>query len=868
MRRPPVWGSPGAFGSAARTAVITLALALGCRRADGPPDGSPVRSVVVTVAQPQILVGATTQATAKLIDADGNEVTDRVPFWLSATPSILRVSEDGEVTGLQAGTGQVRASSGSVSAGATITVRNAVAATIQLAQTSATVQLPGGSFQAIATVIDEIGRPMVNPAITWTSQHPLIASVNVSGLVTGVASGNAAITASIDNISATLVVHVRPSTAAGAPTIVTVTPPTLRPGGTYTLTGTNFAPQAGANQVMVDGLSSNVLTASATQLTISLPTTGFACEPSRDAVLQVSAGGLLGAKVTPLQAANRRALAVGQSVVVTDVDEVRCNEIVPATGRWLVSIYNASRAQVTPASTANAQIQVRGVPPTEFATSLTTSTLVAAMTGRSLAPLPAASSPHLDLLERNIRGLRGVPTRPAPASIVAGPGGGPKSDIATLNAITAVKIPNLDAADLCVSNFPVHGRTAFVSEHAVIVEDTVSVFNGKTTLRGQMDDYFLRLGMEFEQVIWPIISGSFGNPLAMDPQLNNVGRVVMVFSPRVNAMRAGSITGFVASCDFFPASQRPSSNGGAFFYASVPTSSAQGYTAPESRDHWLRSLRSTVIHEVKHLTSFAERLSRNLPAEELSWEEGSARIAEEIFSRAVYGTVPLSNTGYAPTIGCDLKYELAVALCADRPLLMLRHFDALYTYLAAPEVYSPLGRATPNDVNFYAGAWSVLRWVSENAAPNEDAFFSDFTTSAAVGAANLELRTGRRWEEMLGEWSLAAYLDDVAGFAPQNLRLRMRSWNHPDIWRGLCSDLGPCLNPSNPAQLYLRPTPFSPRQRTYGNFQFVVATLIGGGVSYLDLDGAGFASQAIEIKSATGNGDAPGSVRIAFVRVR
>jgi hypothetical protein len=44
--------------------------------------------------------------------------------------------------------------------------------------------------------------------------------------------------------------------------------------------------------------------------------------------------------------------------------------------------------------------------------------------------------------------------------------------------------------------------------------------------------------------------------------------------------------------------------------------------------------------------------------------------------------------------------------------------------------------------------------------------------------------------------------------------------------------------------------------------------MIGGGVSYLDLDGPGTPSQALEIKAATGSGDAPATVRVAFVRVR
>jgi hypothetical protein len=874
MQQPPVWGLPGAFVSRTRVArkvALALALAAGCRGGDGPTDGSPVKGVLLTVSQPQILVGTTTQVTAKLVDAEGNEVRDRVPFFASLTPAVVGVSATGEVTGLQPGSGQVRASSGSISSIATIIVRNPVATSIQLSRDSATLAMPGGTFQLIAAVTDELGRSIANPPIVWTSLNPLVATVNVAGLVTAVASGSTSITGTIDGLTTKMVVLVRPIAANGAPTVSAITPAVLRPGGTHVITGANFATQPAANQVLVEGVAATVQSASATQLTIVLPATGFGCEPTRDAFVQVSAAALTGGSLAPLQTANRRALAVGQSVIVADLEEVRCNELVPGTGRWAVSVYNASRAAVTPTSSGTVQFQIRGVP---GATIAATSAAAPSSSSRIEPAMPqgereAAESPHVALLEQNIAALRGASRPRGPAGPKSGANLTVANQVTTLGNITAVRIPNLDGADICVANFPVNARTVYVSQHAVILEDTTGVFNGKTTLRGQMDDYFARLGAEFESVMWPIIESSFGSPLAMDGQLSNIGRVVMVFSPRVNTMRGGAVSGFVASCDFLPVGTRPSSNGGAFFYATVPTSSASGYFVAETRDQWLRIIRSTVIHEVKHLAGFAERLSRNVPVEDASWEEGSARVAEEIYARSIYGAGgPLANTIYAPTIGCDLKFALGTAPCADRPILMYRHFDALYSYMTAPEVYSPLGRSLNTDLNFYAGAWSLLRWAADHSGIPESQFFRDFTTSPSAGVLNVEARTGRRWEESLGEWSLAAYLDEAGGFSPANTRLRMRSWNYADMWLGLCGDFGPCLNPLNPVQLYPRSTPFSPRHREFGAFQFGVGAMIGGGFTILDLDGPGFASQVIEVKSALTSGDAPPSVRVAFVRVR
>ncbi|MBM4195351.1 MAG: hypothetical protein FJ202_13385 [Gemmatimonadetes bacterium] len=516
------------------------------------------------------------------------------------------------------------------------------------------------------------------------------------------------------------------------------------------------------------------------------------------------------------------------------------------------------------ASTATAQLSADAEPP------------LAALLRQGARRASGPGAAHIETLERNIEQLRR--TRSAdPAGLGAtrgavragdGPRTGAAAQLGTVGAITTVRVPNLDAGDICVANFPIGVRTVVTTAHAIIVEDTASIAGGRTTLRGQMDEYFVRLGDEFERVMWPILSASFGNPLAMDAALGGPGKVVMVFSPRVNALQRGNVTAFVASCDFFPTASRPSSNQGAFFYAYVPTSPAAGYSDPETRDQWMRLIRGTVIHEVKHIVSFAERYSRNLPVEDVSWEEGSARVAEEMFARSIYGTLPRANTRYAPTLGCDIRYLTVTPGCSDRPMLMLRHFDGLYAYASAPEIYSPLGRTFGGDVAMYGGAWSFLRWAADHFVGPEAQFFREHTTGSGTGASNLEARTGRTWDEMLGEWSLALFLDDLAAFNPLNPRLRLLSWDLNDVWNGLCTDLGPCVDPLNPTQVYSRSPPFFPRARAFGNFLIGVGTLVTGGFTLLDLTGGPLPSQIVELKALTTNADPPAVLRLTISRVR
>jgi hypothetical protein len=881
MPRPSGWGLPGACGSSrgwlsARRGALALAafVALSCGSPGEPFDSTAVRTISIAIDNTQLVVGTTVRARATMRDFEGHEVTDRVPAWLSLTPAVVSITQDGDITALQPGTGQIRASSGNAASDVIVIVQNPLAGHISLARDTATILLPGGAVQGIAAVTDEGGRPLVNPAVVWTSLHPAIALVNVAGLVTAVASGTATITASIDGLADTLIVIVRPSSAAGAPVVTSISPPILRPGGAYTITGNNFALTPGGNQVLVDGLLASVQTASATQLSVVLPTAGFACEAARDAFVQVGANGIAGGALFPLQTGTRVALEPGQSLVISDASAVRCNELVPGTGRWVISVYNAWRTTVGAGATGNVQFMVRGYPGAAIpgAPPAVRATPAAPEMEWITPPQPirrrgsATDDAHLALLERNIAALRARP--PSPPEAIRAPDATARRELTTVGAITNVRLPNLDGADFCINNIPFGARTVFAGPHAVILEDTITTFNGRTTLKGQMDDYYVRLGNEFEQVMWPILTGSFGNPLAMDAQLSNLGRVVMLFSPRVNAMQRGSIAGFVANCDFSPVGAKPSSNGGAFFYAIVPTGTLLGYATSDTRDQWLRQMRSTVIHEVKHVVSFAERLSRNFALEDGNWEEGGARAAEEMYSRTVYATAPRANTGYAASIGCDIRFAAPVAPCGDRPVLMLRHFDALYSFMTGPEIYSPLGRGFTGDFNYYAGAWSFLRWAADHFAPDEGQFFRDFTTSVVTGVANVEVRTGRRWEESLGEWSLAAYVDDIGGYTPNNQRLQMRSWNYPDIWLGMCVDMGPCVNPSNPVLNYSRSNPFAPRQRSFGNFLVGVGAMVGGGFTLLDLSGAGYASQVVEVKALLGTGDAPATVRIAIARVR
>jgi len=67
----------------------------------------------------------------------------------------------------------------------------------------------------IATPTDGAGNAISGLAITWTSSATSIASVDAAGIVTGVAAGNALVTASVSGKSASAAITVTPLTYDG-----------------------------------------------------------------------------------------------------------------------------------------------------------------------------------------------------------------------------------------------------------------------------------------------------------------------------------------------------------------------------------------------------------------------------------------------------------------------------------------------------------------------------------------------------------------------------------------------------------------------------------------------------------------------------
>lgn len=124
------------------------------------------------------------------VDVDATDSHDVI--WSSENRDVATVTEDGMITATGEGTAIIRATSAAdPRAHADLVLTVLPARTVKIAPDSATVA-PGAQYQLTATVTIESG---LSQDVSWSSSDTTVATVDASGLVTGVSSGFATITA-------------------------------------------------------------------------------------------------------------------------------------------------------------------------------------------------------------------------------------------------------------------------------------------------------------------------------------------------------------------------------------------------------------------------------------------------------------------------------------------------------------------------------------------------------------------------------------------------------------------------------------------------------------------------------------------------
>ena len=860
------------FGRASRAVGVMacgLALLQACSGSDAVAPVSPSNATPVSLVAGTATVGTALDAPVRIsvTGSDSKPVAGAVVRWEAADGGKVSSAESttdgngiaqtrwtlGTAAGLQTLTARVAGLS-PVIFGANATADRA--ALVKLSSDLVRITLLGDTVHVSTTITDQYGNAVATPATMVLESGAAIAAVGTPNSVfIAKARGTAIIKATADTASSRVTVLVDPAT----PSVSRVSPDTLTPGAPVVIEGTGFALATDAIDLAIGGLRATITKSTASRIEAVVPT-AYGCIPTGATAVTVTIASASGQFAAPLRTASRITLAKGESANILDADQVRCTELVnPAGGasaKYIVAVINTS---VTAAATSGFELRGAGAgamagkvaqPTASFAAAMSSSRTMSALGDTPLAKAMAsleseekAESQHTAYLESQ----RALSTRfgsPAPtwrAIKQVQANSGLRANIASARAAVNVgdTITVKAVYATCASGRDIRARVVYTGAKSLVLEDVAS------PRAGTMDDQFRAIGSEFDNVQYPLLQNQVADPLAMNAAMGGDGRVTMLFTRYVNDSLPG-LAGFVSACNFYPKGTFAASNEDEIFYARIPN-------AGESSTEWRRSMRSTVVHEGKHLASFAVRFVNSTPFEESWLEESLGRVAEELYARTfANGGTWKGHTGFQTTVRCEL-YE-----CDDRPLTMWKHFSVLHQYFRGVDTLTPIGAAANGDFTFYASGWSLVRWAIDQYATDEIGGVKALVRGGQqTGLSNLAQRTGHPAGEMLADWALANAVSSISGFVPSRSQLTFPSWNTSDVFAGLAATY-PGTFVANPLRA---------RAMSFGAFTLAVPKLRAFSSSYFSFEGNQTGSQLIELRGENGAVTPPSSLRIAIVRV-
>jgi uncharacterized protein YjdB len=221
--RPVSWGSNNTAAATVSSTGLVTAVAPGTATITATSETKsgtstitvslvPVSTVVVQPSQDTLIVNATAQLTAATLDSIGGVLTGRLVTWGSSDPTTASISASGLVTALKPGGATITATSEGKSGTSAVIVLQAPVASVTVLPPSPDTVFIGYTTQLSAVTKDAGGGTLTGRVVTWQSDNTAAATVDATGLVTGVAAGTANITATSEGKtgSVTLISTVAP----------------------------------------------------------------------------------------------------------------------------------------------------------------------------------------------------------------------------------------------------------------------------------------------------------------------------------------------------------------------------------------------------------------------------------------------------------------------------------------------------------------------------------------------------------------------------------------------------------------------------------------------------------------------------------
>ncbi|MFQ5888574.1 MAG: hypothetical protein ACE5JR_00840 [Gemmatimonadota bacterium] len=557
--------------------------------------------------------------------------------------------------------------------------------------------------------------------------------------------------------------------------------------------GLLFGPLPSGSEVFVDGVVARVLSGAPTVLEIEVPSFADRCLPPRRVGLRVLAGGVRpsnGVFVDLSPALDPIDLAAGETRLIEDLAQIRCLVFAsPPTAReHFVAVQSASATEggrtplrliVRSASSVSGEPIPASLALSERAADADVWPLVHG--GADIETRLRASSLR-ELLRAGARPLRPPAGSPGRLGVVSGSRAAPGDTIRFAFAVdpATLEVSCTDTAAV------VHGVVRSSGPRALLVEDADAPAGGFT------DADWDFLSREIEEVTLPTDVVYFGEPADIDGN----GQVIVLFTPQVNRLTPrGSgalIGGFFLALDLADSGDPeksglqdengegcPTSNEAEIVYLPVPDPEGD-FSDPFRRDRALPNARVITAHEIQHLISAEQRLilgDAEFEQQETIWlAEGMSHIAEEVNGLAAVGA----------SVGRNLTFDDFTDSRGSSDAFRAFHFTnfaRLRLHMVSPATTPAIAATDPlgfESLQMRGFAWIFLRWLADRLpGADETAFFRRLSTGGSrylAGIQNVEAATGRRWEELLAEFSIALAGDDLRGGAFPN-GLQVGTWD-------------------------------------------------------------------------------------------
>lgn len=184
--------------------AAVLALIGACSDGSTDPDPTPpapnVAEVAISPRPDSLTVGQSIVLTATAMTSSGTPIAGKVATWHVSNLSVATISPSGLLSGIAAGTVSVDATIDGQSDTITVDIRLVPVATITVTPGGDTLA-PGQAVALVARTYDAGGTELVSRPISYVSSNTAAATVSPTGVVTGVAQGQANITVSSGSAS-------------------------------------------------------------------------------------------------------------------------------------------------------------------------------------------------------------------------------------------------------------------------------------------------------------------------------------------------------------------------------------------------------------------------------------------------------------------------------------------------------------------------------------------------------------------------------------------------------------------------------------------------------------------------------------------